>query len=197
MLYDLPEVIAGATPLLRELQVAERVRLAEGSFFDSVPGGGDAYALKHIIHDWDDDPSAQILRNVRSAAADGATLLLVEAVIPEDNSESLAKWTDMEMLLINSGRERTAGEYRRLLEQAGFRLTRVVGHRVAVQRHRSPRGLGPSRSVVAFCRLRVRIGAAGQVLRTVMGRREEGELRGAGTLECGVAVAQFRHDLRV
>ncbi len=126
VLYDLPEVIAGATPLLRELQVADRVRLAEGSFFDSVPGGGDAYVLKHIIHDWDDDPSVQILRNVRSAAADGAALLLVEAVIPEDHSESLAKWTDMEMLLINSGRERTAGEYRRLLEQAGFRLTRVV-----------------------------------------------------------------------
>jgi len=126
VLYDLPEVIAGAPALLRQLQVAERVRLAEGSFFDSVPAGGDAYVLKNIIHDWDDDPSVQILRNVRSAAADGAALLLVETVVPEDDSESLAKWTDMEMLLINDGRERTTNEYRHLLGQAGFRLTRVV-----------------------------------------------------------------------
>lgn len=126
VLYDLPKVIAGAMPLLTEMQVAERVRLAEGSFFDGVPAGGDAYVLKHIIHDWDDDPSLQILRNVRSAAAPGASLLLVEAVIPEDDSRSLGKWTDMEMLIINNGRERTADEYRRLLDRAGFQMTGVV-----------------------------------------------------------------------
>ena len=126
VLYDLPEVIAGAETLFREAGVAERVQLAEGSFFDSVPAGGDAYLLKNIIHDWDDEPSVQILRNVRSAAATGAALLLLEAVVPDDDSESTAKLTDMEMLLINNGRERTAGEYRRLLDEAGFRLTRVV-----------------------------------------------------------------------
>lgn len=126
VLYDLPEVIAGATPLLRQSHVAQRVRLAEGSFFDSVPAGGDAYVLKHIIHDWDDEPCVRILRNVRAAAAEGAALLLVETVVPEDDAESLAKWTDMEMLLVNGGRERTEREYRALLDEAGFRLTRVV-----------------------------------------------------------------------
>ncbi len=126
VLYDLPEVIAGAGSLLREAGVAERAQLAEGSFFDKVPAGGDAYLLKNIIHDWDDEPSVQILRNVRSAAATGAALLLIEAVVPDDDSESAAKLTDMEMLLINNGRERTAGEYRRLLDEAGFRLSRVV-----------------------------------------------------------------------
>jgi hypothetical protein len=126
VLYDLPDVIAGATPLLRESHVAERVRLAEGSFFDGVPAGGDAYVLKHIIHDWDDDASLQILRNVRSAAAAGTALLLIETVIPEDDSASSSKWTDMEMLLINNGRERTAGEYRRLFEKAGFQMIGVV-----------------------------------------------------------------------
>lgn len=125
VLYDLPEVIAGATPLLQELQVAERVTLAEGSFFDGVPAGGDAYVLKHIIHDWDDEPCVHILRNVRSAAPT-ATLLLVEAVVPDDDARSIVKWTDMEMLVINNGRERTAGEYRRLLDHAGYRMTRVV-----------------------------------------------------------------------
>ncbi|OBA72290.1 hydroxyneurosporene methyltransferase [Mycobacterium sp. 1554424.7] len=126
VLYDLPEVIAGASALLRENGVAERVRLAEGSFFDSVPAGGDAYVLKHIIHDWDDEPSVRILRNVRSAVAPGAALLLVESVIPEDDSASVAKWVDMEMLIINDGRERTAGEYRRLFDAAGFKMTGVI-----------------------------------------------------------------------
>jgi O-methyltransferase domain/Dimerisation domain len=126
VLYDLPEVIAGAAPLLQENHIAERVRLAEGSFFDGVPAGGDAYVLKHIIHDWDDDAAIQILRNVRSAAADGAVLLLVEGVIPENTGESLFKLTDMEMLLVNNGRERTAGEYRRLLDEAGFQMFGVV-----------------------------------------------------------------------
>ena len=90
VLYDMPEVIAGASPLLRESHVAERVRLDEGSFFDSVPPGGDAYVLKHIIHDWDDAQSMQILRNVRSAAAPGTALLLVETVIPRARADRSA-----------------------------------------------------------------------------------------------------------
>jgi hypothetical protein len=126
VLADLPDVVAGATPLLQEMHVAERVRLAGGSFFDGVPAGGDLYILKHIIHDWDDDASVQILRNVRTAAATGTTLLLIELVIPDDDSEFLGKWSDIEMLLINNGRERTAGEYHRLLEKAGFQMIRVV-----------------------------------------------------------------------
>lgn len=126
VLYDLPEVIAGATPLLRENHVAERVRLAEGSFFDGVPAGGDAYVLKMIIHDWDDDACVQILRNVRSAAAAGTALLLLEVIISEDDSESIAKWMDLDVLLFNNGRERTTSEYRRLLDEAGFQMTGVV-----------------------------------------------------------------------
>jgi hypothetical protein len=125
VLYDLPEVIAGAPALLQETH-AERIRLAEGSFFDSVPAGADAYVLKHIIHDWDDDESLRILRNVRSAAPADAALLLVETVIPEDDSGSIAKWTDMEMMIINNGRERTVGEYRRLFDAAGFEFVGVV-----------------------------------------------------------------------
>jgi hypothetical protein len=126
VLYDLPEVIAGAPALLRESHVAERVRLAEGSFFDGVPTGGDAYVLKSIIHDWDDDAAVRILRNVRSAATAGAALLLVETIIPEGDGNPIGKWTDMEMLLLNDGRERTAGEYRRLFDEAGFQLIGVV-----------------------------------------------------------------------
>ena len=126
VLYDLPLVVAEASNLLRENEVDDRVRIAEGSFFDSVPGGGDAYVLKNIIHDWPDEKAVQILRNVRGAAGPEATLLLVEMVIPEHDRDFPGKWVDLEMLLNLAARERTAAEYSYLLRQAGYRMTRVV-----------------------------------------------------------------------
>ena len=126
VLYDLPLVVANAPNLLRENHVADRIRIAAGSFFESVPADGDAYVLKNIIHDWPDDKALQILRNVRAAAGRRATVLLVEFVIPEHNRDFPGKWVDLEMMLNLGARERTAAEYRDLLGQAGFRMTRVV-----------------------------------------------------------------------
>ncbi|KLO43433.1 hydroxyneurosporene methyltransferase [Mycobacterium nebraskense] len=126
VLYDLPRVVANAPTLFREHNVADRVRIAEGSFFDSVPDGGDAYILKNIIHDWPDELAVQILRNVHRAAGPAATVLLVELVIPDHDRDFPGKWVDLEMLLNLGARERTAAEYRDLLSQAGFQLTRVV-----------------------------------------------------------------------
>ncbi len=126
VLYDLPSVVARARPLLERQRVADRVRIAEGSFFDSVPGGGDAYILKNIIHDWRDEMAVRILRNVRAAAGPGATVLLVEMVIPDDDRDFPGNWVDLEMLLNLGARERTAAEYRYLLGQAGFEMIRLV-----------------------------------------------------------------------
>jgi hypothetical protein len=126
ILYDLPSVVAEAPNLLRKQGVADRVRLVEGSFFDSVPSDGDAYVLKNIIHDWPDETALQILRNVRAAAGPGATVLLVEFVIPKHDRDFPGKWVDLEMLLNLGARERTATDYRDLLGEAGFRMTRVV-----------------------------------------------------------------------
>jgi hypothetical protein len=126
VLYDLPQVVVGAPPLLHEHDVADRVRIAEGSFFDSVPGDGDAYILKNVIHDWPDHDAVQILRNVHAAAGAATTVLLIEIVIPEHHRESIGKWTDLEMLLASAARERTAAEYHHLLEQSGFQMMRVV-----------------------------------------------------------------------
>ncbi|BBX06647.1 hydroxyneurosporene-O-methyltransferase [Mycolicibacterium aichiense] len=125
VLYDVPRVVAGAPELLRANGVADRVQVVEGSFFDDVPGGGDAYLLKNIIHDWADDKAVQILRNVRAAAA-GATVLLVEMVVRDNGRDGPENWVDLEMLLNLGSRERTAEEYRALLANAGFRMTRVV-----------------------------------------------------------------------
>jgi hypothetical protein len=126
VLFDLPQVVAGAPTLLREHHAHDRVRIVEGSFFERVPEDGDAYVLKNVIHDWPDDDAVHILRNVRAAARTGKRVLLVELVISNHDREFLGKWLDLEMLVAAAARERTAAEYGRLLNRAGFQMTRVV-----------------------------------------------------------------------
>jgi hypothetical protein len=126
VLFDLPHVVAGAPALLRAHDVEDRVRLAEGSFFDCVPDGGDAYVLKSVIHDWRDADAVRILRTVRTAARPGARVLLVEHVIAPHARNSIGKWTDLEMLVALDARERDEHDYRRVFDQAGFTMTRVV-----------------------------------------------------------------------
>ena len=126
VLYDLPHVVAGAPTLLQQRGVKDRVRIEEGSFFDKVPAGGDAYILKNVIHDWPDEQAAAILGNVRAAADNRAAVLVIELVIPEHDRDFLGKWSDLEMQLQLAGRERTEAEYREFLRQSGFRVTRVV-----------------------------------------------------------------------
>jgi hypothetical protein len=91
-----------------------------------VPNGADTYLLRHIIHDWTDEQSVQILDNCRKVIPSNGRLLIVEAVVPPGNEPSLAKDFDMVMLLLPGGIERTKEEYRVLLEQAGFRLSSIT-----------------------------------------------------------------------
>jgi DNA-binding transcriptional ArsR family regulator len=126
ILFDQPHVVSGASALLEEHRVADRVKLVEGSFFESVADGGDAYILKHIIHDWPDDEAVQILSNIRKAAGVGKHVLIVEFVIPRHDREFPGHWMDLAMHVAAGARERTASQYGRLLSRAGFRLTRVV-----------------------------------------------------------------------
>jgi hypothetical protein len=126
ILFDQPHVVADAPALLKQHRVADRVQLAEGSFFDTVTQGGDAYVLKHIIHDWPDEEAEQILRNVRKAAGVGKHVLLVEFVLPGHDRDFMGNWLDLEILVEFDARERTAVEYAQLLGRAGFRMTRVV-----------------------------------------------------------------------
>lgn len=126
ILYDLPAVVDGAGALFEEAGVAHRCTVTGGSFLESVPGGGDLYVMKNIIHDWSDAESLIILRNIRTAIADGGRLILLEMVLPERASSFIGHMLDLEMLLMVSGKERTRAEYAQLLRQAGFRLTRVI-----------------------------------------------------------------------
>jgi hypothetical protein len=125
VLYDAPSVVESAREYLAAEGVAERCEAVGGDFFESVPEG-DAYVLRWIIHDWDDERSLKILRNIHRASKGGARVLLVESVVPANGQPHMSKFMDVNMLVMTGGRERTEAEYRALLSEAGFRLTRVV-----------------------------------------------------------------------
>jgi len=127
VLFYLEHVIAGAGPLLQASGVGDRVRTASGDFFKAVPQG-DAYIMKHIIHDWNDPEALTILRNIRTQleGSPRGRVILVDSVIPTDNSPHLGKLVDIEMMLLPGGRERTAAEFKSLFERAGFSQMRVV-----------------------------------------------------------------------
>ena len=126
VLFDQAHVVAVARALLEEAGVADRCRVEAGSFFDAVPAGGDAYLLKFIVHDWEDEEAEAILRNCRRVVpADGA-LLVLERVVGPPNEGFDVKFADLNMLVMPGGRERTTEEFAALFARAGFELVRAV-----------------------------------------------------------------------
>ncbi len=126
VLFDAPHVVAMAEPLLKEFGVHERCRVEGGDFFQSIPGDCDAYIMKHIVHDWNDSDALRILKTLRRQARPGATLLIVEMVIPPGDAPHPGKLLDLEMLVVASGQERTEKEYAALLSSAGFSLQQIL-----------------------------------------------------------------------
>ena len=122
--YDQPSVVA---PVIGPAALEGRFRTEGGDFFASVPAGADAYLMKHILHDWDDERCLLILGHIRRAMAPGGRLLIIEQVIPPGNDPFPGKLLDLNMLVMTEGgRERTPGEYALLLERAGLRLSRIT-----------------------------------------------------------------------
>ncbi|MFK8181822.1 MAG: methyltransferase [Phormidesmis sp.] len=127
VVFDLPNVVAGAASTLVAANVAARCETVGGSFFETVPSGKEAYMLSHILHDWSDDDCLKILRNIRQAMPETGRLLVVEMLIPDGDAPHFGKLLDVTMLSIFSGgRERTAAEYIQLLQKAGFSMPRIV-----------------------------------------------------------------------
>lgn len=115
-----------AARLFAQRGVAARARFEVGDFMERVPAGSDVYTLKNVLHDWDDATCARILATVRAAMRPGARVLLVESLLGRGDVASLAALADVQMMVVCAGgRERSLGEYRALLEGAGFRLGRV------------------------------------------------------------------------
>jgi hypothetical protein len=106
--------------------VADRADAFAGSFFESVPEGGDAYIMRAVLHDWDDSDCVRILHVVASAMAPDARLLVIERIVAPPNEGAEAKLSDLNMLVSPGGRERTHDEFASLFEAAGLRLERVV-----------------------------------------------------------------------
>jgi hypothetical protein len=126
VLCEAAHVAAHAQGLLEAAGVIGRCEIVECDFFVGIPGGGDAYLLSLIIHDWHDDQAVTILQNCHRAMPAHGTLLLVEQVVPSDNTPSPSKLRDITMLVETGGRERTAAEFRSLFAAAGFQLTAIV-----------------------------------------------------------------------
>ena len=126
ILFDLGHVVGRAEEHVRVAGVADRCDVIEGSFFETVPGGADAYLFRHIIHDWTDEQSLQILGHCRRAIPADGRLLLVECVVPAGNDPSASKDFDITMMTFPGGMERTEPEFRDLLGRAGFALTSVT-----------------------------------------------------------------------
>jgi len=127
VLFELPHVTAGAGPAFAEAGVRDRVEIVSGDFLAGVPTGADAYIMKRIIHDWDDERAAQILGHCRAALAPGGRVLIVDAVLNDDSDSLYGKMLDIEMLALSPyGQERTEAEFQVLLGRAGLRLERIV-----------------------------------------------------------------------
>ena len=124
VLFDLPEVVEAAREI--DAGVAERCEIIGGDFFESVPAGGDAYILKQIIHDWNDDLSIKILQNCHKAMAGNGRVLVIDAVVSSGNAPDLNKFIDLHMLVLGGGMEHTESEFRSLFDTAGFYLTNIV-----------------------------------------------------------------------
>jgi hypothetical protein len=125
-----PSGSAEASRQLEADSLSERCEVIAGDFFSSVPRNADAYILKSIIHDWDDERSVTILRNCREAISADGKLLLIERVMLAriDAWGDHQRWTipDMYMLVMLGGRERTDDEFQALLAASRFKLKRTL-----------------------------------------------------------------------
>jgi hypothetical protein len=119
ILFDQPAVVAEAPD-------HRRIERVGGDFFKEVPVQADAYVMRWVLHDWSDEESVGLLTNVRKVTNSNARLMVVESVIPETPEFDMGKWMDLNMMMMATGRERTAEEFRVLFGQAGFALEQIV-----------------------------------------------------------------------
>jgi O-methyltransferase domain len=126
VLFDLPHAFEGGKNAVAEAGLADRCEIVSGDFFVSVPAGGDAYILSRVIHDWNDEKTVAILKVVRKGIAPHGKLVLLETMLRPDGTSVYPALSDLNMLLLTGGCERTEDEYRALYRAAGFELTRTV-----------------------------------------------------------------------
>ena len=128
--FDLPHASEKGRAYMQEIGLSERCDFESGSFFESVPGGGDAYILKSVIHNWPDERARVILQCCKRAMGARGKLLVIERIVPERMEASAAHKAialmDLNMLVVLGARERREEEFRALLSSTGFRATRIL-----------------------------------------------------------------------
>jgi orsellinic acid C2-O-methyltransferase len=126
ILFDVPDVAPRAAGVLRDAGVADRCQIVAGDFFAGVPDGADGYLLANVLHDWDDGKAVQILQACRNAMRPGGRVLIAERLIPEEPRDAVpVLLSDLNMLLVSGGQERTSTQYGTLLTAAGLQPGRV------------------------------------------------------------------------
>jgi SAM-dependent methyltransferase len=126
ILFDVPDVAPRASGVLRDAGVADRCQIIAGDFFAGVPDGADGYLLANVLHDWDDGQAVQILQACRHAMRPGGRVLITERLIPTEPRDAIpVLLSDLNMLLVSGGQERTSTEYGTLLTAAGLQPGRV------------------------------------------------------------------------
>ena len=125
-IFDIPNVATDVQKRLAAAGFSDRCEVIAGDFFKSIPVKADAYFLRHILHDWNDDECRTILRNIAAECEPGNRVLVAECVVAGPNAPDIGKLFDMEMMLFLSGKERTEDEYRELLESTGFEFAGVT-----------------------------------------------------------------------
>ena len=122
ILFDSPSVAEAARASPHVTQAGNRLRVVAGDFFESIVPGGDAYVFSRILHDWSDEQCLTILRNCRAAVGPGGRVLIVERLLPG----AYATYSDVTMLAVTEGRERSREEFASMLRRTGFELSGVV-----------------------------------------------------------------------
>jgi O-methyltransferase domain len=125
IVFDLPQSADLAIKFIERYGIDDRCTFVAGSFFDSIPEGGDLYIMKNILHDWNDESCLIILRNIAMTMPSDSRLLIIDPYVAEGNRPSFGKMTDMLMMTALGGKERTRDEFRILLDQAGLRILKI------------------------------------------------------------------------
>jgi SAM-dependent methyltransferase len=126
VLFETPTVAARADAVLDATDIADRCEVRAGDFFQQVPDKADCYVLANVLHDWDDTRSIEILRNCRRAMSRAGRVLIVERLIPDDRGDPVPTLlSDINMLVMTGGQERSNQEYSRLLSAARLTLGSV------------------------------------------------------------------------
>ena len=125
IVFDLPQSAGLAVKFIERYGIGGRCTFVAGSFFETIPEGGDLYIMKNILHDWNDESCLVLLRNIAMTMPYASRVLIIDPIVEEGNKPSIGKMTDILMMTALGGKERTKHEFKILLDQAGFRIRKI------------------------------------------------------------------------